>query len=197
MLHRRTLYDDALGVGEPLNETAYGQGLVVRGRHFLLLDTPSNSALGHRFLAQHLYMNPLTSFALTSAPYEVYSTNYSQSWSALDKDWPLNVHLLTFDQLHEKEYLVRLEHYFELNEDATYSQSVIVDLQDLFKQRGTISDVLELTLAANLPLNELNRLEWLSKEKQPASKVSRPAKVNAASILLKPMQIRTFRITLE
>ena len=35
MLHRRILHDDKFGVGEPLNETAYGDGLVVRGKHLL------------------------------------------------------------------------------------------------------------------------------------------------------------------
>ena len=45
MIHRRLLYDDALGVGEPLNETAYGEGLVVRGRHFLIVEPPASSAL--------------------------------------------------------------------------------------------------------------------------------------------------------
>jgi hypothetical protein len=27
------LFDDSFGVGEPLNETAFGTGLVIRGKH--------------------------------------------------------------------------------------------------------------------------------------------------------------------
>ena len=38
MLHRRLLVDDHWGVGEALNETAYGEGLVARGKHYLLFD---------------------------------------------------------------------------------------------------------------------------------------------------------------
>jgi len=34
-LHRRLLFDDGFGVGEPLNESAYGQGLVARGKHWI------------------------------------------------------------------------------------------------------------------------------------------------------------------
>lgn len=36
MVHRRLLYDDAFGVGEALNETDYGQGLIVRGTHLFV-----------------------------------------------------------------------------------------------------------------------------------------------------------------
>ena len=36
MVHRRLLDDDAFGVGEALNETAFGVGLVARGKHFLV-----------------------------------------------------------------------------------------------------------------------------------------------------------------
>ena len=33
MIFRRLLHDDAFGVGEALNEQAFGKGLVVRGTH--------------------------------------------------------------------------------------------------------------------------------------------------------------------
>lgn len=34
-VHRRLLHDDAFGVGEALNETAYGEGLVAVGSHYV------------------------------------------------------------------------------------------------------------------------------------------------------------------
>jgi lysosomal alpha-mannosidase len=78
----------------------------------------------------------------------------------LSEQLPSNVHLLTFDQWTSKIYLVRVEHYFELNEDATFSKPVQFDLQILFNSLGNISDSVELILTANLPLNQLNRLVW-------------------------------------
>ncbi len=35
MIHRRLLSDDNWGVVEPLNEVAFGVGLVARGKHLL------------------------------------------------------------------------------------------------------------------------------------------------------------------
>lgn len=37
MVHRRLLHDDAFGVGEALNETAFGKGLVARGTHWITI----------------------------------------------------------------------------------------------------------------------------------------------------------------
>ena len=164
MVHRRTLHDDALGVGEPLNETAFGKGLVVRGRHQLIVQSPNESAAYHRVASQQLYMHPLAIYAVTQRTYAQYSASYQQTWSALNDVLPLNVHLLTLDQLGPKDYLVRVEHYFELNEDQTYSQPTSVDLQKLLAKIGTVSNTVELTLGANLQLANMQRLNWTTTE---------------------------------
>jgi lysosomal alpha-mannosidase len=173
MLHRRILYDDALGVGEPLNETAFGTGLVVRGKHFLILESPSASALSHRVGSQQLYMYPLATYALPHLSYDDYSATYRQTWSALTNDLPLNVHLLTFDQLDTKQYLIRVEHYFELNEDDTYSHPVIFDLQNIFASQGIVSDIVEMTLGGNVALTDIKRLEWSTNDHK-SSKMAVP-----------------------
>jgi len=166
MVHRRTLHDDGLGVGDPLNETAFGTGLVVRGKHFVILEPPANSALIHRVGAQQLFMQPIATYAVPTTSYANYSGTYRQTWSALSDSMPLNVHLLTFDQLAPKLFLIRVEHYFELNEDETYSQPVKIDLQMLFQSLGTITNITELTLGANLPLSDLHRLDWITTDKE-------------------------------
>jgi lysosomal alpha-mannosidase len=221
MVHRRLLYDDARGVKEPLNETAYGEGLVVRGRHILIAEPPASSALYHRVGSQQLYMHPLATFGLTQQTYANYSAAYRLTWSALTDQLPLNVHLLTLDQLGPKDYLVRVEHYFELFEDNTYSQPVSFDLQSIFKAIGTISNTVELTLGANLELAKLQRLNWITNEEE-TSQMNVPTTTNSkfinqnnssqskylniffvgeksledTNITLNPMQIRTFQVTM-
>merc|ERR1712203_852583 len=61
MLHRRLFNDDAFGVGEPLNETAFGRGLVVRGVHKLLLCTEDCEA-SSRSVAEDQLMKPVVFF---------------------------------------------------------------------------------------------------------------------------------------
>jgi lysosomal alpha-mannosidase len=166
MVHRRIPFCDQSSIAEPLNETAFGQGLVVRGKHVLIIDTPNKSALVHRTNAQQLYMQPISTFALTNLSYTDYSTNYRQTWSALVDTMPRNLHLLTLDQLAPKQHLVRVEHYFELNEDSFYSQPIEIDLQQLLQNLGVITDVTEMVLIANMPLSEMNRLNWTTTENE-------------------------------
>jgi len=196
MLHRRLLYDDHMGVGEPLNETAYNQGLVVRGKHYLFLERPRSSAFYHRVQSQELYMQPLATYSSVKTSYSNYSNSYYQTWSAVkNTSLPLNVHLLTFDQLNEKEYLIRIEHYFELNEDDIYSRTAKIDLQDIFQSIGQIKEMVELTLSANLELSRMQRLNWFTDNNEQLIELHIPS--NDDDVLtLNPMQIRTFRVTI-
>lgn len=166
MIHRRLPYINPGSWEEPLNETAYGKGLVIRGKHLLIIDSPKKSALFHRTNAQQLYMQPISTFALTNMSYADYSTSYRQTWSALVDPIPRNVHLLTLDQLGPKRYLVRVEHFFELHEDATYSQPIQIDLQQLLHSLGKISDLTEMILTANMPLAEMKRLNWTTTDNE-------------------------------
>ena len=62
-VHRRCLKDDSRGVGEPLNETGqYGDGLMVRGKHYVLLTTPDMAAVHHRLIGEQVYMQPSLMF---------------------------------------------------------------------------------------------------------------------------------------
>ena len=62
-VHRRCLKDDSRGVGEPLNETGqYGDGLMVRGKHYVLLTTPDMAAMHHRLIGEQVYMQPSLMF---------------------------------------------------------------------------------------------------------------------------------------
>jgi len=195
MVHRRTLHDDSLGVGEPINETAYGTGLVIRARHFLLVEPPETSALYHRPTAQSLFMSPLCTYALPKLPYANYSSNYRQTWSALTESLPYNIHLLTFDQLAISVFLIRIEHYFELNEDPTFSKPVTIDLQILFNTLGKIKDIVELTLGGNLPLNKMKRLVWKTNDNQ-SSYWKSTGVLKTTMVTLNAMEIKTFQVTL-
>ena len=66
--------DDFRGVGEALNETGqFGDGLIIRGSHHVLLTSVSEAATEHRTLAERIYM--------ASTP--IFSQNIVQNWAEL------------------------------------------------------------------------------------------------------------------
>ena len=51
-----------------MNETGqFGDGLIMRGKHYLILDTVAASGKQHRLLAEELYMDPLVAFQNVTA----------------------------------------------------------------------------------------------------------------------------------
>ena len=197
MVHRRLLHDDGRGVGEALNET--GQGLIVRGRHLVLLDHFQNSTVLHRTLGELLMLEPVLAFLPTNESYDDYVQKYYTNYAGLTEDLPYNVHLLTLQSLGDSggNVLLRLEHQFEINE-APYNNTVSVTLDGLFFPYK-VTEAIELTLGGNAELSKVQRLQWntMNAGQSHSFHNSKPVEGPSFIVELRPMEIRTFNITVE
>uniref|UniRef100_A0A1A9W6T1 Alpha-mannosidase n=1 Tax=Glossina brevipalpis TaxID=37001 RepID=A0A1A9W6T1_9MUSC len=166
MVHRRLLHDDAFGVGEALNETAYGQGLIARGTHYLMagfsqkIDSPTQEAL-ERFAQLETTLPTWKFFSKTEYTFEDWMQNFTNSFIGLGESLPQNVHLLTLEPWHDGELLVRFEHILEKDEDPEFSKSVKFNIKEILRNFD-IQDIRETTLDGNAWLDEHHRMEFVS-----------------------------------
>ena len=199
MLHRRLLHDDSLGVSEPLNEPGFdNKGLVVTGAIYLLLNTTRNSAKLHRPLAHSINTQPLISFGVLDDSESHYDqVRLLSGIRASTGSLPENVHLLTlmqdFDSEIDNALIIRLEHFYELNEDPVLSQPATVDLMEFFKPSLNIVGMTELALGANMDVAELNERLIFDPEIKKNQKI-KDSTSGPFTVTLTPMQIRTFRV---
>ncbi|XP_008550968.1 lysosomal alpha-mannosidase isoform X2 [Microplitis demolitor] len=200
MLHRRLLNDDAFGVGEALNETAFGYGLVAKGTHSLLassLEDLSTVALAEKSEAIALALRPWYLFSpLANLSFNQWNSYYSMQGSSLRNKIPKNLQILTLEPWKDNTILLRLEHLFEKNEAGALSQSVTMNLADLFANLEIVS-VKETSLGGNQWIEDMNRLQWQTEsnevDDQPYD-FTRVVKLEdgAIEVTLNAMEIRTF-----
>lgn len=214
MVHRRLLHDDAFGVGEPLNETAFDHGLVVRGTHYLTysyLATPEcDFGCLHRRLGEEVMLQPIISFSKTSMSAYDWKTTFNNKWTGLKSSLPPSVHLLTLEPWTDGSLLLRLEHMFEAEESSGLSDPVTLNLQDLFAD-WTIVSAEETTLSGNLLKRDSNSMEWnINSSHRPnhiqAGQGNSPSHSNHVqdrqsdqdlTVTLNPMEIKTFILTVK
>uniref|UniRef100_A0A7N0USJ5 Alpha-mannosidase n=1 Tax=Kalanchoe fedtschenkoi TaxID=63787 RepID=A0A7N0USJ5_KALFE len=120
MLHRRMAYDDGRGVGEPLNETVCGnetcEGLTVRGNYYMSIDSLGRGSRWRRTTGQQIY-SPLL-LAFTHANMEEWKNSHSAKATLMDPEYslPLNVAIITLQELDDGNVLLRLAHLYEVKE---------------------------------------------------------------------------------
>ncbi|KAL3200176.1 hypothetical protein MRX96_043588 [Rhipicephalus microplus] len=201
MVHRRLLYDDAFGVGEALNETYYhGHGLVVRGTHRVIVTPLDQAAQVHRQLAVATYSAPALYFAPVDS--KTYMAECKTNCTALERSLPGNVQLLTLEHWNKgDQVLLRLEHFFEKNDQAgEFSKPVNFSLQAAFVR--TIEDMTEMNLVATETKGNTRRFEFETEGSLEAKGLMSGHENGSTDVhgpqyyvYLTPMQIRTFLVT--
>jgi hypothetical protein len=211
MVHRRLLWDDSRGVGEPLNETdgissypdpqRLGTGLHITGSHYVLLDDPAEALRGVRLLQSRVFM-PLT---LTFAPLSGTGLPAIKQWTAthitngtaLRVQLPPNIDLLTFQATGENEYLLRLAHQFAVGEDANLSLPATVNLENLLNAK--LTNLKEVSLTANQDAKDIKLINWPVGGDNANMNVETFPDIpfQDGTVTINPMDVRTFTFSVE
>ncbi|XP_022741815.1 alpha-mannosidase-like [Durio zibethinus] len=139
MLHRRMLEDDSRGVVGALDESmcvgSKCEGLTIRGNYYISINQIGEGARWRRTTGQQVY-SPLL-LAFTHEKMETWTASHLTKATAMDPGYslPLNVVLITLQEMDDGSVLLRLAHLYEVGEDATYSTLAKVELKKMFNGR--------------------------------------------------------------
>jgi lysosomal alpha-mannosidase len=194
VVHRRLLYDDHRGVGEPLNETE-----AVCTRMVLAVDPLDRAADRLRQQAE-LVNNPLQLYFANQSALSALSAGLID-YAPLLRPLPRNLKLLSLQTLEQHPLmmasgsgpiLLRLAHIYSSSDASHLAQPSSVDLNELFVD-FKFCHIVETSLTANQRLANVKRLVWQLTD-APPSTAPPPAKLTNTTIILHPMQIRTFLV---
>ncbi|XP_037710586.1 lysosomal alpha-mannosidase [Drosophila subpulchrella] len=198
LIHRRHLFNDGGGVGEALNETQYGKGLIARGKLYLVLDSVQDGdTVMERKTEKELFL-PFWKFFSRASEIGKDTRKTTPAFG----DLPQSIHLLTLEPFTENEILLRFENFLDKSEGTVVSFNV----REIFDSLGG-SAIRETTLDGNMPLDDMTRFKFhaqesgyspsaveFSRAQHKSLKADKSDEASQFIVTLYPMQIRTFII---
>ncbi|KAK6237322.1 hypothetical protein QUC31_002791 [Theobroma cacao] len=168
----------------------------IRGNYYLSINKIGEGARWRRTTGQEVY-SPLL-LAFTHEKMETWTASHLTKATAMDPGYslPLNVALITLQELDDGSVLLRLAHLYEESEDATHSTLAKVELKKMFNGR-TIKEVKEMSLTTNQVKSEMKKLSWKvegDEGKEPSPVRGGPVDNSTLVVELGPMEIRTFTL---
>jgi len=214
LVQRRLTVDDRRGVNEPLDETTggidytnfpnvvrVGDGIIVSGRHHILLSSADNGVKETREWMDKLFL-PIVPFYAKSSTAELLLRSPAVMKSIISQELPVNLHLLTVERWSINTLLVRLSHQFAVGEDAELSKPVTVNLASLFS-KFNIAAATEVSLSANQDRLTMlqNKVIWNTPNRaqvEAGLKTSMDVLLTdlQTDVIINPMEIRTFMLQL-
>jgi len=232
MVHRRVMADDSRGVQEPLNETMCGcndigakpgamgahghlgdggcdcQGLTMRGRHFLMVDTLKNVNDQRRILAEIINYPPTLAFS--RKPIVLGPNNKGVAYSMIANELPHTVKLVTltnnYASFNNGSLMLRFSHLFSTGESDLATPTTF-SLSSIFSKAGLkIKSIRETSLTGNQGIKEMDakKFKWnteagnervaaqMNSYKSFNGRVPFDEKSKDLSLTLRPMEVRTF-----
>ncbi|XP_043950322.1 lysosomal alpha-mannosidase-like [Drosophila biarmipes] len=198
LIHRRHLFNDGGGVGEALNETQFGKGLIARGKLYLLLDSVEDGDTVRERKAEKELFLPFWKFFSRASEIGQHTSITIPDFS----DLPQSIHLLTLESFTENEILLRFENFLDKSEGTVISFNV----RDIFDSLGG-SAIRETTMDGNMSLDDMKRFKFHAQEpgnspsaaefstaQHKSLEADKSDDTSRFIVTLYPMQIRTFII---
>ncbi|PSS21407.1 Alpha-mannosidase, light subunit like [Actinidia chinensis var. chinensis] len=198
MLHRRMVYDDSGGLVGPLNETVCAEdsceALTVRGKYYISINQLGAGSRWRRTTGQEVY-SPVV-LAFTHEKLEDWTVSHLAKATTMDPNYslPMNVALITLQELDDGRVLLRLAHLYEAEEDAEYSTLAKVELKKMFLGK-MIKEMKEMSLSANQEKSQMKGMIWKVEDDnggEPTAIKGGPVNTSTLVVELGPMEIRTF-----
>eukprot|EP00357_Protocruzia_adherens_P000608 CAMPEP_0115005768 /NCGR_PEP_ID=MMETSP0216-20121206/20086_1 /TAXON_ID=223996 /ORGANISM="Protocruzia adherens, Strain Boccale" /LENGTH=1013 /DNA_ID=CAMNT_0002372193 /DNA_START=50 /DNA_END=3091 /DNA_ORIENTATION=- len=187
MIHRRLLQDDARGVGEPLNETAYGRGLQTMFRHYVSLESLEIGTSDlQRTIQRRLDEQPLVYYSIVDNGVEM---NDSQEEYSMDPT--------TSQLMGNVGQDVKVG--FRIMDHPIFGKGLIIIFSNLSENESEFNFRLasksrRLTLSFNQDWDEMmaEKYHWLSQGESVASEIP-----ESDANVLKALEVRIYFISFD